>query len=428
MGGHCTRLALLAAAAIALLVGVSSAGATPPGTNGRIAFEQLVGGVSQIYTMAPDGTDVTRLTNSTGNDYGPTWSPDGAKVLFASDRAGGRDVYVINVDGTGEQRLTTNGLSDIAVWSPDGSKVAHSQSTGPNGEMDIFTMNPDGSNPVNITNDPSSDDMPSWSPDSARIAFMSYRAGGAAQIYVANANGTGVTQLTTDAEGDNEAPDWSPDGARIAFMSNRDSATLGSAYQIYTMSTNGAGVSRVTSEPVDAELPVWSPDGSKIMFTSQEGDSRSIVVTNADGSGRTVLATGLAGPFPHWQSIRTGYTFSGFFAPIANAPAVNVTLAGRAIPVRFALGGDRGLDIFAVGSPVSQRIACPTTGGVSLVRETTTATRSSLSYDTATGRYRYLWKSDERWAGSCRELVLTLKDGSVRRVTFAFYGDDDHDH
>jgi Tol biopolymer transport system component len=342
-----------------------------------------------------------------------------------SDRAGARDIYAINADGTGEQRLTTGAIVDIAVWSPDGTRIAYGRSVGLDGAMDIFTMNADGTNAVNVTNNPAADNLPSWSPDGRRIAFMSYRAGGASQIYAMSADGTGVTQLTTDAQGDNEAPDWSPDGTRITFMSNRDAGSLATIYQVYTMNSDGSAVARVTSELLDAELPTWSPDGSKVLFTSLEGTTRSIVVTAPDGSGRTVLANGLDSPYPHWQAIPTTYAFSGFFPPVANPPTLNIAKAGRAIPVRFSLGGDRGLNIFAAGSPSSQRVTCNAAPRYSLVSETSTAKTSSLTYDAPTGRYRYLWATDVRWAGSCRELTLALKDGSTHRATFAFVGDDD---
>jgi Tol biopolymer transport system component len=413
------RTALLAAGTLVLLVGAPAAGATFPGSNGRIAFESSQSGMSQIYTMDPDGSNVVRLTNGTGADHAPSWSADGRTVVFDRTIGPDTDIYAINADGTGERRLTTTGVASVGTWSPDGSRIAFTQSNGPNGQMDIFTMNADGSNVVNVTNTLASEDKPSWSPNGARLAFMSDR-NGVMQIFTANADGTGVTQLTTVLQGDNEDPDWSPDGTRIAFMSNRDSASLGTFFQIYTMDATGGGAVRVSSEPTDAELPSWSPDGTKLLFTSLFETGMSIVVTNVDGSGRTEIASGLSSPFPHWQPLPVPYAFAGYFAPVENLPTVNVVGAGRAIPVKFSLGGDRGLSIFAAGSPSSQRIACDNSAPLSTVTETVNAGASTLSYDSATGRYTYVWKTDVAWARTCRQFVMTLADGTSHPASFRF--------
>jgi hypothetical protein len=111
-------------------------------------------------------------------------------------------------------------------------------------------------------------------------------------------------------------------------------------------------------------------------------------------------------------------SFEGFFAPVDNLPVFNEVNAGRAVPVKFSLGGDRGLDIFADGYPRSEGIDCG--GRVDPVAETTTAGSSSLSYDAGSDRYVYVWKTESDWAGSCRQLVLKLADGSVHRANFSF--------
>jgi hypothetical protein len=111
------------------------------------------------------------------------------------------------------------------------------------------------------------------------------------------------------------------------------------------------------------------------------------------------------------------FTFTGFLPPVDNPPVLNVANAGRAIPVKFGLGGDRGLNIFASGSPSSQAIACDTFAPEGVVTETVTAGGSSLSYDAVTNRYTYVWKTDKSWTG-CRELRLELIDGSVHTARF----------
>ncbi|MGH2674811.1 MAG: PxKF domain-containing protein [Actinomycetota bacterium] len=112
------------------------------------------------------------------------------------------------------------------------------------------------------------------------------------------------------------------------------------------------------------------------------------------------------------------YAFTGFFSPVNNLPTMNSVNGGRAVPVKFSLGGDQGLDIFEAGYPRSQQIACDSTAPVDGIEETVAAGGSSLSYDPATDQYTYVWKTDKAWAGTCRQLVLKLDDGSVHRANF----------
>jgi predicted outer membrane repeat protein len=115
-----------------------------------------------------------------------------------------------------------------------------------------------------------------------------------------------------------------------------------------------------------------------------------------------------------------GFTFTGFFAPVENLPTVNVARAGSGIPVKFSLGGNQGLSIFASGSPGSQQITCDASAPQGPIEETVNAGGSSLSYDAAMDRYTYVWKTDRGWGGTCRTLTLTFTDGTTRAASFRF--------
>ena len=119
---------------------------------------------------------------------------------------------------------------------------------------------------------------------------------------------------------------------------------------------------------------------------------------------------------------RTLYNFSGFFSPVSNPPVLNSVNAGRAIPVKFSLGGNRGLNIFAAvpNNPGSGAITCDATAQLVNVEQTVAAGNSSLSYDAVADQYTYVWKTDSSWAGTCRQLVLQLNDGSIHRANFKF--------
>lgn len=114
------------------------------------------------------------------------------------------------------------------------------------------------------------------------------------------------------------------------------------------------------------------------------------------------------------------FPFVGFFDPIGNGSVVNAAKAGSAIPVKFSLGGDRGLGIFAAGFPRSVRTPCDTGAPIDVVEETAAAGASPLTYDPALDRYTYVWKTEKAWASSCRELQVKFTDGSVYTARFSF--------
>ncbi|HOT78201.1 MAG TPA: chitobiase/beta-hexosaminidase C-terminal domain-containing protein, partial [Candidatus Wallbacteria bacterium] len=147
-----------------------------------------------IYTIDADGSNIKQLTTGEYEDYLPQWSPDGTKILFKRREpvSGNEFIYVMNADGSGQTELAGSAFS--ASWSPDCQKIAYSWGDGMNNE--IFVMNFDGTNKINITNDASSDFMPAWSPDGSKIAFYSTR-NGFTNIYVMNQDGTNVNQITT---------------------------------------------------------------------------------------------------------------------------------------------------------------------------------------------------------------------------------------
>src|SRR4051812_32157238 len=106
------------------------------------------------------------------------------------------------------------------------------------------------------------------------------------------------------------------------------------------------------------------------------------------------------------------YSFTGFFSPVDNPPTVNVAKAGSAIPVKFSLGGNQGLNIFAAGSPSAQQVACDSGAPVDDIEQTAGPGDATLTYDPATDQYTYVWKTTKSWAGTCRRLTVTFNDGT----------------
>ena len=118
---------------------------------------------------------------------------------------------------------------------------------------------------------------------------------------------------------------------------------------------------------------------------------------------------------PLWQ-----YNFSGFFQPVDNAPTVNVAKAGSAIPVKFSLGGNQGLDIFQPDSPRMTTVSCTSSAPTDDIESTVTAGGSSLQYDSAANQYSYIWKTSSASAGTCVKFDLGLNDGSTHTILVKF--------
>lgn len=110
--------------------------------------------------------------------------------------------------------------------------------------------------------------------------------------------------------------------------------------------------------------------------------------------------------------------FTGFFQPVDNPPVVNSANAGSAVPVKFSLGGDRGLNIFATGSPKAVAVTCASGAVIDTIEEVSTAATSGLQY--SSGQYTYTWKTPTTFAGGCFELRLQFVDGSTQTALFKF--------
>jgi Tol biopolymer transport system component len=136
----------------------------------------------------------------------------------------------------------------LPSWSPDGSIIAFTSLR--DGNLEIYTMNADGSNQTRLTNDDSADIFPAWSPDASQVAFQSNRDG-LYDIYAVNADGTGLTQLT-NTHADSETPAWSPDGSRILLV---ERSTYTTTIMIYDVVSG-----EITATVTNGFAPCWSPD------------------------------------------------------------------------------------------------------------------------------------------------------------------------
>ena len=155
-----------------------------------------------------------------------------------------------------------------------------------------------------------------------------------------------------------------------------------------------------TAGPITA---LSSPDSSGNGVYCYDNDPTNCAVFPVN----TFLATN------YWVTPLWQYNFSGFFQPVDNVPTLNVVKAGSAIPVKFGLGGDQGLDIFRAGYPRATTVSCNTNEPTDVIETTVTAGSSSLQYDSTANQYSYVWKTNSNWAGTCVQFDLGLNDGST---------------
>ncbi len=280
-----TFLILLVSLVVVALLGCSQEVRQVDHRGWQIIFESERDGHREIYVMDPDGSNQQRLTYTPGTGEGSwsaRWSPDRTRIAFTSTREGDlNEIYVMDADGSNVQRLTrlTPGKESAnPSWSLDGRRIAFE--SGGDGNSDIYVMDADGSNVHTLTHTKGTgkaSENPDWSPDGRSIAFE-FSGDGKYEIYdiyTVGTDGSNVHQLThrpRTAIG-NWRPRWSPDGKRIAFSSGgkRD-------YEIYTINADGSDLRRLTrnsGKGLDNRHPDWSPDGRKIVFQStRDGKSK----------------------------------------------------------------------------------------------------------------------------------------------------------
>ncbi len=280
----------------------------------RIVFVNKFSGINHIYLMDINvdgiGTNVMRLTNDAEAENYPACSPDGKKILYQRDYNGAA-IYVINIDGSGQQRLSsTPGFDVNPSWSPDGRKIIYTKVLGlivPNQvpKTEIHIMNSDGSGDETILPQSAFSVEPRWSVKN-QIVFMSGINGGL-HIFTMNQDGSNNKQLTT--QGNNGDPQWSPDGSRISFGSDREG---NGKLNIFVMNADGSNVRQLTHflVPIESGDTHWSPDGKKITFEYDiNGNLQSnpdayaeVWIMNADGSKQTTTMQACSGVgcAPRW--------------------------------------------------------------------------------------------------------------------------------
>ncbi len=366
--------------------------------NGEFSAPQgvAVDTVGTVY-VADTGNNRVQLFSTAGafvETIGTSGSGDGqfAGPADVTTNSAGTFFYVVDRDNFRIQKFSTTAAAPIANAGPDQTVECAGATTAVNLDGSASTA---GSGTINSY---------SWAEGATSL-------GTGAMLTVNLPTGTHTITLTvTDTGGgsdtddvvvtiqDTLAPDIScPSDVVVTLPMNSNATSMVVNYPAVTATDSCSSSVTVNSTPASGSV---FPVGTTTVHATAD-----------DGAGHTSSCD---------FTVTVQYNFAGFFPPVANLPSVNIVQAGRAIPVKFSLSGNKGLGIFAAGSPSSGPIACNSSDPATLLEETVTAGGSSLSYDPITDQYVYIWKTEAGWAGTCRQLVVQLNDGSIHRANFKF--------
>jgi DNA-binding beta-propeller fold protein YncE len=347
--------------------------------------------------VADTGNNRVQLFSNTGTFIEVCGSAGGGNGQFqgpedVASNTAGTFFYVVDRDNFRVQKFSTAATAPTANAGADQTVECAGATTAVNLDGSASTA---GSGTINSY---------SWAEGATPL-------GTAAMLTVHLPTGThNITLTVTDTGGgsdtddvvvtvqDTLAPNIScPSNVVVHLPSNSTATSMVVNYPAVTAMDSCSSSVTVNSTPASGSL---FPVGTTTVNASAN-----------DGAGHTSNCS---------FTVTVQYDFAGFFPPVANPPSVNVVQAGRAIPVKFSLSGYKGLGIFAAGSPTSGPYACNSSDPAMPLEETVTAGGSSLSYDSTSDQYIYVWKTEKAWAGTCRQLVVQLNDGSIHRANFQF--------
>ena len=283
----------------------------------------VVGGVLLAGVLAWAGIHWTE-PGPPAREGSPAWSPDGQRIVYYAEQSNGNaDLYIMNADGSQPSAVLSTPDADEGgpAFSPDGRQVAYD--TDQDGNFEIYFIDLATLAPRRLTTHAARDVSPAWSPDGTRIAFMSDRDSAPAfDLYLMNADGTGVERLTTT--GTNWFPQFSPNGQQMAFHRGDD---------VHIMDLETRAIWRLTTTPANGMYPSWSPDGGRLAFMSWRNGRTEVFLMDAYGQDqRPLVSTSAGGAIdPRWSP--DGSRLVYVQVPEARPTDAQDPLAARAIYV-----------------------------------------------------------------------------------------------
>jgi WD40-like Beta Propeller Repeat/Divergent InlB B-repeat domain len=379
-GSGSLALALLVATVSSLAGGgAGTADAAFPGQNGRLVYFYE----REIWTANADGSDAMQLTASPGLDRSPSWSPDGTRIAFASERSGLSKIFVMNADGSDQRQVSFGGGRDRTnAWTQDGRQIVFDREF-----LELHVVNTDGSGERRLTNGL----LPAASPYGDRVAFSG--GAGGRNLALINLDGTNRRDLTEAVHADFR-PDWSPGGTDLVFARGVEGDR-----DLYRVHSNGRGLLRLTTTPGRSEVgAVWSPDGTRIVFVGCPNPVGSadcgIYLMNRDGSGETQV-----------PNVRASFAE----APLDWQPLPPFPQGQAPVPLTVTIAGRRGTGT-VTSAPAG--VECPQACSTEFDRGSTVRLEARPSGDAA-----FLG-----WSGACsgRSTSCSLTMDGEKRVVASF--------
>ncbi len=271
----------------------------PPSLQGVMLFATNRDGNSEIYVLNLANQSVTRLTVNTAQDVQPALAPDSVQVAYVTNQDGNNEIYLSGIDGRVPLNLTDNAADDQQpTWSPDGNWIAFT--TNRDGNQEIYVMRSDGSQIRNLTNNAANDFAPTWFSVGGLfgsedwIAFTSTRDGNQ-EVYKVRPDGAGLTNLTQNPAND-YAPSGFPGVGTLAFVTERDGNP-----EVYTMNQNGGAATNITNNPGRDLVPAMGSNGNWIAFsTDREGNLEVYVVRTQGGTAYNLTRNPGQDSDPDW--------------------------------------------------------------------------------------------------------------------------------
>ena len=335
----------------------------------KIVFASDRDGDYDIWMMNPDGTDQEKIIDTGGNDSCPRISPDGLKIAFSSDVSGNDEIYLMNVDSTNLVNLTNNALGDgRPAFSPDGTQIAFMSDR--NGKYDIWLMSVSGGTANQVTDLPCVTGSPCFSPDGEKIVFK-HRPSNPGNsytndLYEIDLTTNQITQLTFMG-GSDDYPCFSSDGSQIVFTHCEENWKL----NIYIMNSDGSNIRKLTETDSYNDKNSWfSPDDSQIVFRSARDGNCEIYTMDANGDFETNITNNSSDDNdPCWGIIEISddKPYIDYIEPDSGAPGIEARIIGGNFKAFFFLWVDFGGKIIPAESKSDNEIVVKVPSGKGVV-------------------------------------------------------------
>ncbi len=258
----------------------------------KIVYASNRAGNEEIYIMDYDGKRQRRITYNQDLDMLPSWSLDRERILYTTYRKGNPDLYMFHLY-TGKTEIVATGKANYSAdWSREGDRIVYTSTRSGNAEIYVKDMN--SGKEKRLTFNRAIDTSPSWSPSAREITFVSNR-GGTAQVYIMDAEGSNIRRITSEGSR-HDSPEWSPDGTRILYT-----LMLQGRIDIFMYNLKNSVITKVTENSRINETPSWSPDGRHIIFCSNRSGNYQLYSVDYDGQNLKRLTSTGENKMPAWQ-------------------------------------------------------------------------------------------------------------------------------